>query len=370
MIKIAYVIDTIYSPTGGTEKQLTLLLSQLDRSRFEPVLCVLHSSEWLENSFDLCPLYNLGINSLMHPVSLLRFAKFVRFLKTERVDVVHSFFKDGMRIGITAGKLAGVKKSIAVRRNQGYWMKGFDLQITKITNSWVDLVLANCYSTRTWAFEVEGFPLEKIQVIHNGIDLKPFQGIPLDTCREYREKLGIPAEVPIITIVANLRPVKSIDMFILAAVKVASKIKDARFLIIGEGDLETELKQMADEQGVGGAVHFLGRRYDIPQLMAISTIGVLTSSSESFSNTIIEYLAAGLPVVCTDVGGAREAVEDDVNGYVVPSGEHVAMADKIISILSSGKILSMGAESRIKANALFSLTAMMEKYEEVYTCQL
>ena len=366
MIKIAYVIDTIDSPTGGTEKQLLLLLSQLDRSRFSPVLCVLHSSKWLEDEFDLCPLYNLEIYSLMKPGTLLRFLKFIRFLTVENVDVIHSFFKDGMRIGIMAGKLARLKKIIAVRRNQGYWMTPLDLKITKLINQWVDLIIANCHDTCEWAVKFEGFPVEKIKVIHNGMDLEQFRQLSANSCVEYRVELGIPFNVPVICIVANLRPVKSIDMFISAAAMVKTVLSDAHFIIIGDGDLEPILKQQSRALGLESCLQFLGRRFDIPQLLGISTIGVLSSCSESFSNTIVEYLAAGLPVVCTDVGGAREAVEDDVNGFVVPSGDYAAMADKIISIWQDGKSQVMGAASRNKAEAFFSLESMMKQYEEIY----
>lgn len=366
MIKIAYVIDTIESPTGGTEKQLLLLISQLDRNRFSPVLCVLHSSEWLEKEFDLCPLYNLNVYSLLRPVSLVRFWKFVRFLKEEHFSVIHTLFKDGMRFGVTAGKFAGIKKIIAVRRSQAYWMTPFDLKVTKVINRWVDLIIANSHNTRTWAAEFEGFPPEKIQVIHNGIDLEPFKELCPEMYRDYRVKLEIPPNAAVISIVANLRPVKAIDTFISAAAIVKGSLANAHFIIVGDGDLESNLKQQALKLGLESSVHFLGRRFDIPQLLSMSNIGVLSSSSESFSNTIVEYLAAGLPVVCTDVGGAREAVEDHVNGFVVPVGDYKAMADKIITIIQSDKSKQMGIASRLKAEASFSLPNMMGHYQAIY----
>lgn len=366
MIKIAFVINTIYSPTGGTEKQLLLLLRNLDRSRFSPVLCVVHSSEWLEKEFDLCPVYTMGIHSYSSPGTLGRFLKFVRYLKSEQFDIVHTLFKDGMRIGIPAAKLAGIKTIIAVRRSQGYWMTPLDLKITKLINRWVDLIIANSHDTRQWTAEVEGFPPEKITVIHNGIELEPIRALPADTRQQYRAQLGIPPDAPVAGIVANLRPVKSIDVFIRAARLVTVAIPATHFVIVGDGDQEEALKLLTKELGIAGDVHFLGRRTDILPLLKTFDVGVLTSSSESFSNAIVEYLAAGLPVVCTEVGGAREAVEEGVNGFVVPVGDYEKLSTMLIKTLGEGNLKTMGESSYRKASDLFSSTAMFKQYEDVY----
>jgi len=370
VINIAYVIDTIESPTGGTEKQLLLMLEHLDRTKFSPVLCVLHSSEWLEKYFDLCPMHALNITSYRHLTTIGRFWHFVRFLKSRDIDIVHTFFKEGMRIGITAAKLAGVQRIISVRRSQGYWMTPFDLKVTKILNRWVDLIISNSSNTKTWVSEVEGVSVDKIDVIHNGIDLNPFISIPGNIRYQYRNSLSIPENAPVVGIVANLRPVKAIDVFIRAAQLIRKAIPAAHFVIVGDGDLEEGLKQLAADLGVSDYVHFLGRRHDIPQILSTLDIGVLSSTSESFSNTIVEYMAAGLPVVCTDVGGAREAVEDGENGFVAPVGDYKNMSEKIINIFLNDRTKSLGKESRRKALVFFSLESMMLKYEKLYLSDL
>jgi len=368
MIKIAFVINTIYSPTGGTEKQLLLLIKHLDRRRFAPVLCVVHSSPLLEQEFDLCPLYTIGVHSYKNPSFLMAFWRFVRFLETKKFDIVQTLFQDGMRIGIPAARLAGVRTIIAVRRNQGYWMKTFDLTVTKILNRWVDLIIANSHNTRQWAAKTEGFPVDRIGVIHNGIDLDSFQLIPPGTRAEYRTLLGIPENAPAVGIVANLRPVKSLDVFICAASLVKLAFPTAHFIVVGEGDLEEDLKQQAKDLNLDDSVHFLGRRTDIAQILATLDVGVLTSSSESFSNTIVEYLAMGLPVVCTDVGGAREAVVDNVNGFVVPIGDSQLMAERIGMILNNNEIkVTMGRLNKIKAEEYYQISGMVAKHESIYS---
>jgi len=148
MVRIAYVIDTIDGPTAGTEKQLLMLLRHLDRTRFDPILCVLRSSRWLKEEFNLCPVHEIGVRSFKDPRTLVAMGRFVRLLKTERVSVVHSFFRDGMRVGITAGRLAGVRLNIAGRRSQAYWMTPADHRVIRTLNRWVDLTIvkAVCHS--------------------------------------------------------------------------------------------------------------------------------------------------------------------------------------------------------------------------------
>src|SRR6056297_1237598 len=109
MIRIAFVIDTIEKPTAGTEKQLLLLLEHLDRTKFDPVLCILRPSKWIDEKFNLCPVYILGLESFKQFRIFLSIWRFVRFLKSNNISVVYSFFKEGVRIGAVAGKIAKVK---------------------------------------------------------------------------------------------------------------------------------------------------------------------------------------------------------------------------------------------------------------------
>src|SRR5689334_9667675 len=109
MINIAFVIDTIESATAGTEKQLLLLIKHLDRSKFKPYLCVLRSSAWLEESFTDCELVDIGFPSFGNPLSYLNLLRFVGFLKKQKINIVQTHFVEGNKVGVLAGKLAGVR---------------------------------------------------------------------------------------------------------------------------------------------------------------------------------------------------------------------------------------------------------------------
>lgn len=333
-IKIAYIIDTIESPTAGTEKQILLLIKRLDRNKFEPYLCCLRSSEWLENNFDLCPLHVVGIASFKKIVSYFRILAFSRFLKRGKFDIIQTHFRDSNIVGILAARLAGIYTVISTRRGVRYWRNRFELLLLKKLNRWVTIFVTNSYSTKEWVTKIEGIPEEKIKVIYNGIDLTSFKGITDETRIKYRQLLGIPEDAPVVGIVANLRPVKGIDIFLRAAQLVKKQIPEARFVIVGDGVEKDPLVRLSNALGLNEGVTFLGQREDVVQILSALDVGVLSSHSESFSNSLIEYLAAGLPVACTDVGGCREAIEGDGRGMVVPVEDHKALGSSIVSLLA------------------------------------
>lgn len=366
MIKIAFVIDTIEAPTAGTEKQLLLLIKHLDRSRFQPVLCVLRVSCWLKQNFNECEMIDIGVSSFANPSSYVNILKFVSFLKIQKIDIVQTHFNEGNKVGVLAAKLAGVNAIVSTRRNQGYWHTKLEILFLNTLNKWVTRFLANSENTRQWAKKAEHVDLNRIDVIHNALEIERYCKGSDGQRLAFREYLNFPSDAVIIVIVANLRPVKAIDMFIRGAKVVSERYPLARFIIIGEGSERERLEQLVAELGIGSLVCFMGQRLDIPEILGCLDIGILSSNSESFSNSIVEYMAAGLPVVCTDVGGAREAVEDGINGYVIPPGDFTAMGDRIIAILASENMALMGRNSREKAEALFSLPAIMLRYGQFY----
>ncbi|HBG07891.1 MAG: hypothetical protein A2075_18970 [Geobacteraceae bacterium GWC2_58_44] len=366
MIKIAFVIDTINSPTAGTEKQLLLLLKHLDRSRFQPSLCVLRSSEWLLREFDLCPLHIIDHASFKTARGWIKILEFSRFLGEGSFAVVQTHFRDSTVLGTVAARVAGVPNIVGTRRNQGYWHTTLELTVQKFLARWVTAFLSNSRNTRQWAEKTEGIAQDRMVVIHNALEVERYRRATESHRLAFREKLGFRSGSVIIGIVANLRPVKEVGTFIRAAKLVSDRCPEARFVVVGDGPDRADLEQLVAEIGIGSLVRFLGKRLDIPEILGCIDMGVLSSSSESFSNSIVEYMAAALPVVCTDVGGAREAIEDGINGFVVPTGDCTAMADRIVEMVTSGDMASAGRSSREKAGELFSLPAIMRQYEAFY----
>lgn len=366
MIKIAFVIDTIESPTAGTEKQLLLLIRQLDRAKFEPYMCVLRTSTWLENEFSECKLFNIGFLSFKNLSSYFRLLLFSSFLRKKKFDIVQTFFKDGNKVGVLAGKLGGVKTIVSTRRNQGYWHEKNELFTLYRLNGFVSHFLVNSHSTKTWAIKTEKIHPEKIAVIPNALECELFYRAKEEQRISFREQLGFSKNSILIGSVANLRPVKSIDVLIRAASVVARNYPQSGFVIVGEGSESSALEQLCQTLKIHGSVRFLGERSDIRHILSCLDIGVLTSSSESFSNAIIEYMAAGLAVVCSDVGGVREAIEDGVNGFVVEPGNYHQVADRIMTLIERNLFDEMGMEGKRKATELFSFEKIVAQYQRFY----
>jgi glycosyltransferase involved in cell wall biosynthesis len=233
-------------------------------------------------------------------------------------------------------------------------------------------VIANCLVVQNMLIR-EGVNPRRIIQHYNGLDLDRLKVSPDISRDEAIAKFGLPQDRRFMTIVANLRnPVKDHPMFLRAAARVRAAVPDAAFVIAGEGELMPGLRQLAAELGIAGDVHFIGRCDDVAMLLHASNVGVLSSKAEGFANAILEYMAAGLPVVATDVGGVREAIVDGETGYVVASGDDERMAQRIIQVLADDEnARAMGARGKAIVAEKFSsehhLRNTLELYDELLT---
>lgn len=160
-------------------------------------------------------------------------------------------------------------------------------------------------------------------------------------------------------------------MLIRAAKLVCNEDEDVHFLLVGDGELRSGLQQMAQELNVADRVHFVGESDSIPELLSLSFAGVLTSRHEGFSNSILEYMAAGLPVVATDVGGASEAISHGETGFLVASEDHEALAERLMELLASpDRSREMGEKGRDRAGEHFSIEAQRDKTLALYNKKL
>jgi glycosyltransferase involved in cell wall biosynthesis len=361
------LIDTIESPTAGTERQLLQLLRRLDRTDFEPHLCVLRGSRWLQEEFDLAPLHVLDIHSfrsLRGWRGVLRLAALLRRLHT---DVVHVHFRDASIAGIAAARLAKVPGVVAARRNQGYWLNPAELRLQRLLNRWVDVFLANSLSTRDVTVQREGLVPERVRVVYNGLDPERFRVCEDGERHTVRKSLGISRKGPVAGIVANLRPVKRLDVFLRAAALAREEVPGARFLVVGEGPQREALQRMARDLGLDAAVRFLGRRTDVATLMGAMDVGVLSSDSESFSNALVEYMASGLAVAATDVGGCREALAGGGVGRIVPVGDHVALGRAMAALLGDDDELCRARQRNAAIAAqVFSMQRFVDAHANTY----
>jgi glycosyltransferase involved in cell wall biosynthesis len=211
----------------------------------------------------------------------------------------------------------------------------------------------------------EGFPSRRLHVIHNGVDpappFSPFQR------REARALLGVPESAFLVGTVARLDPVKDLATLIEAAARVRIAVPDIVLAIVGEGGERARLQEAAAQTGMADAVRFLGQRDDARRLLPGFDVYVNSSISEGVSLTILEAMAAGVPVVATRVGGTPEVVTDEVSGVLVPARDPSAMAEAIHNLAAqSDRARRMGLEARRAVEQRFTIDRMVDQYAEVY----
>lgn len=366
-IRIAYIIDELN--IGGTEKQLVSTIELINKDQFEVLLVCLRSSEYFSQIDLQCKKMILNLSSLISIKGLSRFFSLLVYLRKHRIDIVQTFFFDANIFGVLAAKLAGVPRIISCRRDMGFWYTPRLLFFLKGVNKLVCRFLVNSYAIKENIIKYEFIPEHKIDVIHNGIYLEPFQK-KFDT-DIIKEKIGLSQSESVVGIVANLnRKVKRVDLFLEAAQQVLKKNKSVSFVIIGDGCLRSGLEELSRRLGLQDKIFFIGQKEDVCPYLSVFDIGVICSDSEGFSNSILEYAAAGIPVVATDTGGTRELLKKQNLGCLVPVGDYQGIADAILEFLrDKPRMARISINARNIVRQEYSWEAKIKEIEKYY-CQI
>jgi glycosyltransferase involved in cell wall biosynthesis len=355
--RVCFLIDEL--TTAGTETQLLALIHHLERGRVQPYLCLLRgqstSSRRLEPTS--CPVLRLGVGSLRSPATLAKVWNLVRFLRQQSIDVLQVYFPESTYIGLLVGRLAGVRHLVRTRNNLGYWMTSPHRFLGRLYKHFSQVTVANCEACRQAVLCDEGLSPEQVVVLENGVDLERFT---LNAPRPNRQgrRVGV---------VANLRPVKGLDLFIRAAATLASSHLDVTFHVAGEGPARPVLEQLVHECGLVGRVSLLGSVADIPNFLAGLDVAVLPSRSEGLSNGLLEYMAAGRALVATAVGGNTRLIEDGVNGLLVPHEDPMRLGAAIGRLLDDEELAArLGAAARRHVEEGYGRQAMVRRFEDFY----
>ena len=205
-----------------------------------------------------------------------------------------------------------------------------------------------------------------IKTIVNGVDTRLFHPNP-DHRSTTREKLGFTETNIIIGTVGRLEPVKNYQELIEGFALAHKVHSDLRLLFVGIGELESELEKLALNTGVKNQVFFLGHRDDVTRVLNAMDVFALTSLSEGMSNSILEAMACGLPIIASNVGGNPNLVKHNKNGYLYPLNQPGKLAEYIGRLASkSEEITTFGQQSRYDAEQLFSINTMVGNYEQLY----
>jgi glycosyltransferase involved in cell wall biosynthesis len=319
----------------------------------------------------------LSLGSLRAMAAQIRLARDIRRLG---IDLVHTYGFYSNVFAIPAAKLAGASV-IASIRDMGVYLSSSQRAVQRWVCRFADRILVNAAAIKEWLV-ADGYDADRITVIPNGIDLSRFSR--LGGRRQLHAELGLTADTPLVAVLGRVSRMKGLEDFLAAAAIVAPRFPKARFLIIGEpsftsqgrkimvdGTYEDGLKRLAASLGLQERVTFTGFRSDVERILPELAVSVLPSLSEGLSNTLLESMAAGLPVVATRVGGTAEVVQDLENGLLAPPSDPASLAEAICRYLDAPAFAAqMGSAARRRIVERYSMHMLVENTSRVYEAVL
>jgi glycosyltransferase involved in cell wall biosynthesis len=358
---------------GGAEHQMLQLAQRMKDSAGYRVhiACLLRTGDLLNKAEELVgqEVPGFPITSFYNHTMVVQLRRFAQYLRANEIQIIHAQDFYSNIFGMIGATLAGVPARIAFKGETEFSRTPKQRFAERCAFRLAHAVIANSEAVRTQMLR-EGVAAEKLVTIYNGIDLQRVAPSEKQRREEVLAGFGLPHESPrrFVTILANIQhPVKDHPMFLRAARRVRDAIPDAAFVIAGQGQLKDSLQAYAAELGLTEDVFFIGRCDRVGDLLGISDVGVLSSKAEGFSNSILEYMAAAIPVVATNVGGAREVVSEGETGYLIPSGDDVAMGEHLISLLQKPeRARSMGERGRLVVAEKFSWEAQVGILQHFY----
>jgi glycosyltransferase involved in cell wall biosynthesis len=353
---------------GGAERLLETAIPYFDREKFdyEVAYCLA-----IKN--DAVP----ALEEAKIPVHCLNFRKdydlrgmynLLRLLRERKPQILHLHLPYTGILGRISGRLSGVNAIVYTEHNvmERYhpltrWLNlatyPMNVKVIAVSNEVERSIVRHRLSRRT----------DHI-VIRNGIRLNGEK--PMDQPEKTREALGIPAGHKVVGNIAHVRPEKGHEYLVRAAKLVLERRDDVTFVIVGREKIEGEiqrLEQLAMELHIRENIVFTGFREDVPELIRVFDVFVLSSLFEGLPLALLEAMVMGKPAVATSVGGVPEVIEDGINGFLVPARDPAALAGKILQLLDDNALrsdVSRKASSTVREH--FNIASMVKKVEQVY----
>jgi glycosyltransferase involved in cell wall biosynthesis len=365
-VRILFIIDSIWG-AGGAEMSLLRLVKNLPSNRYDCRVITFHTSDSAKPFIARfpCPVEHWPMKSLVHISILGLTRRLYRFIRDQKIDIVHTFFPTADLWAAPIAKATGFPKLISSRRDMGVFREGWQNWGYRLAAGLFDQVHAVSEQVRHYSIKKDRIDSGRAVVVYNGVDMDDVNvGVSAD---EMRRTLECAPDQKIITTVANIRRVKGIDVLLQAAARVKQAYPDVLFVIAGGFSttpdnvrFASEVRQLTSALGLEKSVRFLGSSTRIPELLQASDIFILPSRSEGFSNALLEAMSFALPCIATRVGGNPEVVVDGVTGFLVPPDDVVALADKTLTLLRSAQLrLEFGSAARARVGSNFTTAAMV-----------
>ena len=349
-------------PVGGAETLLVNMLDRFDAARtIAEVTCLKEPGPLGQQIAGRFAVHS-GLLSGKWDCRVL--PRLVRLFRRRRIDAVITVGAgDKMFWGRLAAWMAGVPVIASALHSTG-WPDGvgrLNRLLTPITDAFIAVADSHGQFMRTH----ERFPQQRIQVIRNGVDTDRFRP-DAEAAAMVRAELAIPADAPLVGIVAALRPEKNHALFLKAAAGTIAQRPETHFLIVGVGPERVSIERGVVQRGLEHRVHLLGTRHVTPRLVAALDLFLLCSHNEASPVSILEALACEVPVISTRVGSIAETVADGQCGHLIDPDDGPAMIARVTELLGDPALRrQMGAAGRQRVIRTASLAAMVEGYQRL-----
>lgn len=359
--------------TGGAEMMLLKVLERIDRRRFAPRVISLLDKGEIGPRIEALGIAVDSVGMRRGSASLLGFLKLLNLVRRQRPDIVQTWMYHADLLGGLAARLAGVR-AVGWGVHHSNLDPNLNAKTTlsvvkmcaRISRSVPRRILA-CSKRSAHVHELVGYRGDKIVVIPNGFDLTRFRPDPTAS-PSVRTELGLDNRADLVGLVGRYHPQKNIEGFIDAAGRVLQERANVEFLLVGNA-LDNENRPLVaavSRTNHPEKFHLLGRRDDVPRLMAALDLAVSSSHGEGFPNVIGEAMACGVPCVVTDVGDCAEIVGE--TGLVVPAGEMERLSQAVLNLLGlperERKMMGRRARDRVRVN--FDIEYVVRRYEDFY----
>ena len=365
-VRVLHVLATLLP--GGSEISVLRLLSALDRKRYEVRVACLWGEPVLAGEFHAAGIevVPLGLRRRIDPRGFLRLRHLVA---GGRFDIVHTHMDLADFYGALAGRLGGARAVVATKhapdefRTRRTWKRIPFLLLERLAYEMEDAVVVVSEGLASFLETAERLPRRKMVVIGHGIE--PVERVP--SREQARRALGIEAKGPLLGVVGRLSSEKGQGVLLGALPEILAAFPLAACALAGDGPARADLESEAKRLGLGDRVLFLGHRRDVPAVLAALDLFVQPSLYEGFGLSLLEAMAAGLPIVASRVGGIPELLEDGRTGLLVPPQDPAALARAILRLLRDRDLAQrLSGAARLRALDRHSMAQATESVDALY----
>ncbi|MBI5181899.1 MAG: glycosyltransferase family 4 protein [Nitrospirae bacterium] len=376
-IKVVHIITKL--ELGGAQENTLYTVSHLDKKKFIPVLItgteglLVDDAKRLGIEAHFLPSLVREINPVKDITALLDIRRLLLKIKrsSQSPIIVHTHSSKAGIIGRWAAFFAGIP--VVIHTYHGYGFNDYQsiskrrlfILLERLTARITTRFIAVSKNNIEKGIDAKIFKRDDVELIRSGIDISEFSDIKINKAKKKKE-LQVDFDKPLVGMIACFKPQKAPLDFIKAAHLVHQKMPDVRFIVAGDGELRPSMEELINSLGLKDKIKLLGFRRDIPEIMKCLDVFVLTSLWEGLPRVILQALAAGVPVVATEVDGSSEVVKNGINGFLIKPGDAEGIAEKIMYILQEIKDFKFQISDSKSILDEFDINLMVRQQEKLY----